>query len=227
MAKFELKIKARELRRKGISVNKIAKKLKVSKGTASIWVRDIILSISQLEKLRQSEIRGSELGRLKSALMQKEKRLRKIEENKKLGIKELKNMTHREFFIAGLALYWGEGTKKGQEISFCNSDPKMITLFINWITRFYAVKKEEIYFRVAVNELHEKREQVIREYWAKELNISLDQFRKTTFKRVKNKKVYENFNDHYGTMLAKIRQPSRIYYKILGQIEGLRINLPT
>jgi transcriptional regulator with XRE-family HTH domain len=226
MAKFDLKIKARKLRKKGVSVNKIAKKLDISKSTASLWVRDIVLSVNQLEKLRKSSIKGGELGRLKGALVQKERRLKLIEENRRFGLQELSNLTEREFFAAGIALYWAEGTKKGQEISFCNSDPEMMKFFIAWITMLFPVKKEEIYFRVAVNELHEKREQAIREYWSKELKIPLDQFRKTTFKKVKNKKVYENFNDHYGTLLAKIRQPSRFYYKILGLIEGLRFNMP-
>ena len=53
MAKYELRIKARELRTSGESVRNITKKLTVSKGTASIWVRDIILTVDQLEKLRQ------------------------------------------------------------------------------------------------------------------------------------------------------------------------------
>lgn len=226
MAKFDLKIKARKLRRKGISVNKIAKKIGVSKSTASIWVRDIILTIEQLEKIKQLEIKGSERGRLKSALLQKERRLSLIEKHKKLGIEELRDISNREFFVLGLALYWAEGTKKGQEISFCNSDPEMMKFFIGWITKFYSIKKDEIYFRIQVNELHKKREEIIRKFWSSVLDIPLNQIRKTTFKKVKNKKVYENFNEHYGTILAKIRQPSRVYYKILGQIEGLKENRP-
>ena len=214
------------MRKKGVSVNKIAQELSISKSTVSLWTRDVILSIEQLEALRMASIRGGERGRLKGALMQKEKRLNLIEQNKRFGIHALKDLREREVFIAGVALYWAEGTKKGQECSFCNSDPEMIAFFIKWAIKFLNVKKEDMYFRVAVNELHQEREQIITKYWSTMLNIPLDQFRKTTFKRTKNKKVYANFNSHYGTLLVKIRQPSRFYYKILGLIEGLKFNMP-
>ena len=69
MAKFELRLKAREMRSEGQSVRHISKKLKVSKSTASIWTRDIILSVDQLEKLRKSRLKGGELGRVKGATL--------------------------------------------------------------------------------------------------------------------------------------------------------------
>ena len=75
MAKSELKLKARKLRRSGISINKIAKKLTVSKSSVSIWTRDIFLSEGQLDKLRKSMVKGAEIGRLKSVLVKKEKKL--------------------------------------------------------------------------------------------------------------------------------------------------------
>lgn len=58
MANYLLRLKARELRKRGVSVKKIAQDLDISKSTASLWVRDIILSIEQLEGLRQSSLEG-------------------------------------------------------------------------------------------------------------------------------------------------------------------------
>ncbi len=59
MAYSLLKLKARELRNKGVSVKSIAKHLHISKSTASVWVRDIILSVDQLEALRKSSLDGA------------------------------------------------------------------------------------------------------------------------------------------------------------------------
>ena len=118
MSKYHLRQKARKLRRKGISVKSIASLLGISKGTARIWVRDIILNVEQLQKLRESELKGKELGRLKGALIQKERRFNLIEESKRKGIAELAHLSEREILIAGLALYWGEGSKTGREIEF-------------------------------------------------------------------------------------------------------------
>lgn len=58
--KYDLRIKARELRRKGISVKQIAEEFGIAKGSASIRVRDIILSVERLETLRESSLKGAE-----------------------------------------------------------------------------------------------------------------------------------------------------------------------
>ena len=73
MAKSLLRLEARKLRKKGVSVKKIAKYLKVSKSSASRWVRDIVLTVEQLENLRKSSLEGAERGRLRNALIQKDK----------------------------------------------------------------------------------------------------------------------------------------------------------
>ena len=55
MAKFKERIQARKLRKDGKSVKEIAQSLNVSKGTVSLWVRDIILSVKQLERIKIKE----------------------------------------------------------------------------------------------------------------------------------------------------------------------------
>lgn len=221
MAKFLLRIKARKLRSSGESVKKIAKKLGVAKSTASLWVRDIILSVSQFENLTKRKLKGAELGRLRSALKQKERRLKLVETSKKIGIQELSNITIREFLIAGLALYWGEGTRKTREVKICNSDPKLINFIIKWLIETFKIKTTDLAVNVGINEIHRNREEIVKHYWSRILGIPLNQFRKTSFKKVKNKKVYENFNEHYGTCTITVLRSARIYYKIIGLIEGL------
>ena len=81
MSKTQLYFQARELRSKGESVKNIASILNVSKGTASYWVRDMVLTVEQLERLKQSSLKGSELGRLKGALTQKNRRLKLISDS--------------------------------------------------------------------------------------------------------------------------------------------------
>ena len=221
MAKSLLRLEARRLRKKGISVKKIEKTLKLSRGTVSRWTRDIILSVEQLEYLRQSSIKGAELGRLRSALLQKERRLKLIEDEKNKGIDELSKLTERELLIAGLSLYWGEGSKKDRRVEFCNSDPRMIKFFIHWLQRCFDVRTEELRGYLGINEIHLKREDIVKQYWSKITFIPLDQFRKTYFKKAANKKIYENFNEHYGTLNIRVAKSAALYYKIMGLIEGL------
>ncbi len=221
MAKSLISLEARKLRKRGISVVKIASFLKVSKSSVSLWTRDIILSVEQLEKLRKSMLKGAELGRVKSALLQKKRRLKRFEDSRRDGIKTLANLKERELLIAGIALYWGEGSKKSQEVEFCNSDSKMIQFLLLWLQKCFNVQLVDIRCNVGINEIHAKREQIVKEYWSGVTGIPLIQFRKTNFKKVKNKKIYENFNEHYGTLSVSVTKPSRFYFKIMGLIDGL------
>jgi transcriptional regulator with XRE-family HTH domain len=221
MAKYKLRIEAREMRRKGESVKEIANILGVSKGTVSIWVRDIILSVEQMEALKQRSLKGGELGRLKGSLMQKERRLKMMRNMDRKGFKRFSNLSEEEFFAAGIGLYWGEGSKKKREFYICNSDPDLIKFMIIWLRKFYGVTTERLALVVGINGVHRKREGVVKNYWSNKLGIPLSQFRKTSFKKSKLNKVYENFNEHYGTLGVRVLKGSEIYYKILGLISGL------
>lgn len=225
MAKSLERIKARKLRRQGISVNKIADLLQVSKSSVSHWVRDIILDIEQLEKLRKHTIVGAERGRLRSALLQKNRRLKRIQDEINNGKRYFSKIQHSEFFTTGLALYWAEGTKKQRRVSVCNSDPKLIQLMISWLKLYFKMPVSRFRCYVGINQIHRHREEIVKKYWSEITGIPLNQFTKTSFKKVKNKKIYANFNDHYGTLTVKITEPADIYYRILGLIEGLYYNL--
>lgn len=227
MAKSLLRLEARKLRKKGVSVKKIAQYLKVAKSSASIWTRDIILTVEQLENLRRSSLEGAERGRLKSALIQKKKWKDSMEEFKKTGIKSMSKLTDREFLIAGLALYWGEGYKKGRRLQFCNSDPKMIKFLLLWLQKCFTVSTLDIRCRIGINHIHAMRENIVKSYWAKITGIPLVQFTKTSFKKVDNKKIYANFNNYYGTLSVEVSRPSRFYGKIIGLVEGLSVSMPT
>ncbi len=222
MAKSLLRLEARKLRKRGISVRKIAQTVSVAKSTVSEWVRDIILTVEQLEVLRGARLKGGELGRIKGAFIQKQRRTDLIEGLKQSGIEQLSHLTTKECLVAGLALYWGEGNRKSNRgISFCNSDPRMIKFLIRWLIDCFGVGRDEMRCRVGINIIHNRRDEIIKKHWSEVTGIPLEQFRNTSFKKVKNKKVYENFNEHYGTLTIEIAKSMVLYYKILGLIEGL------
>ena len=226
MAKYILRQRALELRSTGESVKKIAQDLGVAKSTVSMWVREVILTVEQLEKLKKASIKGAELGRFRGALKQKERRLKLIERAKIEGKGRLSNITDREFLVAGLALYWGEGSKKRTEVSFCNSDLEMVKFLVLWLQKIFAVPSTNLRFSVGINEIHRGREQIVREYWSQALNIPIDQFNETSFKKVKSEKTYQNFNDHYGTLRVRVLKSASLHYTIIGLIEGLKLNMP-
>jgi transcriptional regulator with XRE-family HTH domain len=139
MSKSSQQSEAKELRKQGKSVRDIAKELSVSKSSASLWTRDIALTIEQIEKLRQNSLKGSERARLQHAIKLKNTRLELIEAKNNEGETEFGSLNVRELDIAGLCLYWSEGSKKNRRIELCNSDPKLIRAFMKWLTICYQI----------------------------------------------------------------------------------------
>lgn len=221
MASSILRLKAIDLRSQGVSIKQIAMQLKISTSSASKWTRDINLTSQQLDKLRINECNGKALGRLKSTMIKKEIRLEKIEKSRREGAVIVGNINKRELLLLGLALYWGEGGKKNRRVEFCNSDPRMVKFLILWLIKCFEVRSEDLICWVGINEIHEPRESIVREYWSKVLNLPLGQFRKTSYKRVKSKKVYANFDQHFGTLSIVVAKSTNLYYQIMGLIDSL------
>lgn len=222
MAKSALQISAKELRKQGVSVKNIATQLHVSRSSVSVWVRDIVLSQEQIECLRQSELRGNEIGRQKSAELRRKRRDLFLEKCKNDASKVIAELTERELLIAGLALYWGEGSKRNRQLQFCNSDPEMIQFLLLWLQKCLHIRKGDIGCWVGINHTHEHRDKQVKEYWSNTIGIPLSQFRKTSLKRVENQKFYANFESHYGTLFVRVARPTRYYDSILAMIDALK-----
>lgn len=221
MAKSIEKNKAIYFRQKGKSIKEISNKIGVAKSTVSLWCRDIKLTAGQLKRLHKRMIRGSYRGRIKGARVQYEKRLKRIKDAENNGAEIIGKLTNRDLLLSGIALYWGEGSRKKRETSFSNSDPEIIKFIIKWFRAIFNVKKGEFVLRVAINKIHKKRVDKVIDYWSRITKISKDQFRKTTLIKTNNKKFYNNFAIHYGTLTIKIKKSSGIYYQIMGLIRGL------
>lgn len=222
MAKYVMRIAARSLRKNGLSIKKIATRMLVSKSTVSIWCRDIQLTAEQMSVLEESKLTGGFKGRLKGAALQKNRRVLEIKNQEKIGIEELGRLKEKELFTAGLGIYLGEGAKDPDtEISLSNSDPKIILFMLNWFCRFCSATRDQFVCHVMINYLHENRVHEVESFWSEITQLPLSQFTKTTLLKVKNKKVYENFKKHFGTIRIKVRRSRRMQRRILGWFKGL------
>ena len=131
--KLDLKLKAQDLRSKGISVKDIEKKLGISRSSASIWVRDISLTKEQINKL----YRNKKTGGLKGSYIAARNKIRKREEITQIlkneGEKEIGKLSRRDLFLIGVAMYFAEGDKGGKNVSFSNADPRAIKFMTDWL----------------------------------------------------------------------------------------------
>lgn len=156
---------ARRLRADGMRIADIADTLSVSKSSVSIWVRDV--AITPIER------RPSIARRPSSLLLAK---LESIHEADHLGRALVGELAERDLFVAGIALYAGEGSKTDGQVVFTNSDPRMVSLFCDWLRRFFDIDEHRL--RAALY-LHEGLDLGVAEkFWSGVTGIALSQFRK-------------------------------------------------
>lgn len=223
--KLNLKIKAISLRKDGYSIKDIAKKLEISTSTASLWCREIFLTLEQKKNLEKRKNRKLEKF---FKMVEKQKLNRLIIKNKiqKDAGNEIGNLSRRDLLVAGVALYWAEGFKHVAEkrIGFCNSDPAMIKFMIHFLGSHFKIKKDEISPRLTINESFKDREEEIIKFWSNYLKIPISQFTKSFYQKVKLVKVYDHPENYHGVLRIHVKKSSKLLLKMRGYIYSLAKN---
>jgi hypothetical protein len=134
---------ARQLRRAGLPLAEIAAALGVSKSSVSLWVRDVEFTGPVVRSARGRRRDPNALQRRKQGEIE-----RLLEE----GRARVGRLSEREFLVAGVALYAGEGTKRDGAVRFANSDPRMIVFFCYWLRRFFEVDESRLRVRLYLHE---------------------------------------------------------------------------
>lgn len=163
------------MRLKGMSYSQIKDKLKVSKGSLSLWLAPYPLSQERIKELRKNP-RRVENFRKTMALKWQAKLNVAFEKVKK----DTGELTKRDLFILGFALYWAEGgkTKRGC-LHLGNTDPNMLKIYMKWL-RLLKVPKKRLKFKLHIYK--DMNENKVISFWVKTLGISFGQFRKTYVK---------------------------------------------
>ena len=160
--KSEERLKARGLRSQGLSVPAIAKEIGVTKGSVSLWVRDIVLTEEQLERL-QSSSKTNNKRFIKFSVEQGKRRKNEAEMLHESWIREgmLKAQSDTDFRVIA-ALYWGEGHKQ-KEFVISNSDVNLLKVVWNWLKK----EKREVSVYLHFYKENGKSNEEIRDYWKK------------------------------------------------------------
>ncbi|MDO8520579.1 MAG: hypothetical protein Q7S52_00515 [bacterium] len=219
MAKYRERIKAHLLRKQGNSIGEIAKKLDVSKGSASLWCRNLRLTDWQQKKVAQRAIVAGHKGRMIGALMNKNKRVEAIRSANVKAMQIIKKISNRDLLFLGLGLYWGEGSKNGESrFIFVNSDPLVHKAIINWLEKIMHIPQSRLMPQIYINDQHRYRIRNVALYWSKILHIPKKQFRNPVFIHVPHKKVYANHNTYMGVLHLNIEKSSLLKYATMGML---------
>ena len=133
---IHLKRKAILLRKSGLSYGSIAKKLGISKSTASLWLYAIKLNYEQRKNLYSNQVKHLNTGENS----QRNRRAREvniiINEAKTKISKKISLESYRLF---GTALYWAEGSKN-KMFHMTNSDPSLIVFWVKWLKKIFNIQ---------------------------------------------------------------------------------------
>lgn len=165
------------LRRMGKSYNAIRRDLRISKGTLSEWLRPYgwskNIASSLAEKSKQTSavrirylnnIRGKHLARLY------------LDAQAEAG-REFEKLKYHPLFIAGVAIYWGEGDKvSGHGVRIANTDPTMIRLFVNFLAHVCQIPKNRIKAWILI--YPDLDGEVCKKFWVEKSGISNHNFTK-------------------------------------------------
>jgi len=224
MSRFNDRLKAQALRRQGISIVVIAKKLSVSKSSVSKWCRTINLTEDQFEKLRKNKGVSLTTGQRMGAETNKKKRLDAILNAELSGKNIINKISKRELLLIVTALYWCEGSKSDRTSGFIlvNSDPDMIYIVKYFLVHNLDIPIKDIVCSIQINKIHKERINLVLSFWKNLLKLPKDQFRKPYYVNTKVKRVYENYDNYYGICRLSVRRGMNLKYRMLGLIKAIK-----
>jgi transposase-like protein len=196
----------------GMSIKKIAKAIGAATSTISVWVRDIKLSDVQKVALHKAMSDSSVVGSRANREIHLAKR-RSYQEEGRAKARE-GNLTHQ----AGCMLYWGEGGKSRNKVSFCNADAQMLKIFIEFLREHFSVLDEQITIYYAYYPEPIYSEEEVEAYWSEMLNISTSRLRPQHVPVREKGKIPREHKLPYGTLSLNVGS-TKIVQHIFGAIQ--------
>ncbi len=161
------------MKQEGFSVSDISKSLSISKNTLYKWFSQGV-SPETIERVVFSK--KERIERLKNINEARREKLdRYYQRAKEEARSEFLVFSKNPLFIAGMTAYWVGGDRVSKyNLRMGNSDPGVLLVFANFLTRFLAVQrkslKAQVFFDNSINP------DICLEFWAINLKLERDQF---------------------------------------------------
>jgi|SRR3989344_1890169 len=223
IAKQKERERAIKLRRKGLSYREILVQVPVAKSSLSLWLKSVKLLPGHAYRITEKRLAAARGG----ALKKKNQRITLTKEIKDKARAEIGQLSKRELFLIGVALYWAEGSKEkehrpGGRIIFSNSDSEMVKFFLKWLLEVIELPKDKVYLNIVLHETSSHRIKEVKKYWLGKTGLSAEHFGKIYFKKnkinTKRKNVGENY---FGLIRLSVKESSVLNRRIQGWTEGI------
>ena len=207
---------ARALRRaEALSIKEIARRLGVATSSVSLWVRDIELTQEQLRSVDRRIFNGYTEGRrIRVDRARAVRRAAREDGRCRAGAGD-------PSYVAGCMLYWAEGSKHRNAVTFVNSDPDMVAFFVEFLRAHFGVRDDR--FRLTCNLFadHADHQRDIENFWLALLRLPGSALRKSAVNRYSKYSQKKRQNRlEYGTVRVTVHD-TRIVQTIYGSLEEL------
>lgn len=187
------RLEARRLRsERGLSIREISQAVGASRGSVSVWVRDIELTTEQKDQLTERQRRNGgwpSSGRLLGAEANRRKaRLQRVKYQEEGRQRARAN---DPLHVMGYMLYWGEGSKSRNTVRITNSDPALLTTFMKFLRQNFEVSDDDFQVRIVFYEQNGLglTQQETEDYWLHALRLRRENLRPaSTDKRTRSSK---------------------------------------
>jgi len=214
-AKDELRRECRQLRAAGLTYSEIARKTGASKASLSLWLRDQARPAGRAYDAEEHFRRIQPLGAAARSA-----RARAMQRNANVeGAVAVGELSNRDLFIAGLALYWAEGSKdkpwrRNGRVVLINGDPGVLQVFLAWLDLLGVAESDRAY-RLNIHESADVDAQ--QQWWIERLMLPLSSFQRPTLKRHNPVTVRRNVGDGYhGCLVVTVSRSRQLYDAIEG-----------
>jgi hypothetical protein len=220
-------------RREGKSYNEIQKRFGIPKSTLSGWLRDIPLSQKAIERLKSRVAEGTLNGLVKRNRLQTVLAQKRAAEIRKKAAVEIKNLGLNDRYLAGIVMYWAEGykrikTRAGKEvtnhpISFTNSDPLMIRIFVDFLKIEMGIPTEKIKAHIRLFS-HIDPDAAIK-HWSSKSGLPPQNFLKSSVVVSGASKRIRPFDRlPFGTVQIVVADTPQ-FYRLMGWLDGVKNGL--
>ncbi|MFE6410603.1 hypothetical protein ACFVOR_27180 [Streptomyces sp. NPDC057837] len=217
-AKDDLRARARELRLQGWTYDRIQVELGCSKSSISLWVRDLPKP-ERRDPTEQAKLAARKRWEHELAVRDEER-----QRTKETAAREVGKLSARDLFMAGVALYWAEGSKdkpwdRRENVLFVNSDPGVIRLYSAWLD-LLGIEAERRRYRVMIHATADVAG--AEHYWAEVVGVDAAALQRTTIKKHNPKTVRKNVGENYrGCLVIRVSQGAELYRRIEGWWHGM------
>ncbi len=187
-----------QFRKRGFTLEEIAKICEVSKGTVSKWLKNNALSesVTKQNKKRAGQENAKRLKLINKA--RSGERSMRYREAVRSAETEYKHYKSSPLFVAGLMLYTAEGDlKSDHQIRFSGTTEKSHKIFIKFATEYLGVSKPNIHFWILLYK--GQSEEACMKRWKAATTLPYSQFYKNQY--IHTKKTAHTLHNGVGNTI--------------------------